>query len=177
FWSVLPDGRFVTAVSDRLGIIIGAQDGTGRVVAGRVEGNRPSAAYLAEELEAYEKQYDWYMTYGRGDFGDERPTIPAVKQELSAMIVDVSGRIWIRRTSESIRIELPPKEPNPLLIPDVPYIERARYLGFSTDGAFLGELELPPGLGIDSFSKDHVWVFRRTPDGDLLVSRYRIPWE
>ncbi len=177
FWSVLPDGRVVTALSDRLGISISMQNGAGRVLESRLEGSRPPAEFLAEELDAYEKLWDWYMTYGRGDYGDERPTIPASKEAASAMIVDVSGRIWLRRTSESIRIVLPPKEPNPLMIPDVPYIERARYLGFGSDGAFLGELELPPGLGIDSFNKDHIWVFRRTPDGDMVVSRYRIPWE
>ncbi len=177
FWSVLPDGRLVTALSDRLGIAIGAQDGSGRVIAARVEGSRPPARYLADELDAYEKQYDWYMTYGAADFPDGRPTIPVSKQEVSGLIVDVSGRIWLRRTSESIRIVLPPKEPNPLMIPDVPYIERARYLGFTSDGAFVGELELPPGIGGTSFAKDQVWMSRRTPDGDMVVSRYRIPWE
>lgn len=111
------------------------------------------------------------------DLALDQPFGQILSIAVSAMIVDVSGRIWLRRTSESIRIELPPKDPDPMAFPDVPYVERARYLGFSSDGAFLGELELPLGIGGTSFVKDHVWMSRRTPDGEMVVSRYRIPWE
>jgi len=176
FWSILPDGRSVTALSDRIGITI-REPGTGAsVIESVIDGTRPPAHYLAEERDAQDRYYDWIMTYGAGDYPEGRPTIPESKQELVHVTVDVEGRIWLRRTSESVRVDRPPRDTTLNFPPEVPYVERARFIGFANGGAYLGELELPVGFGVESFRGDHVWVLRRSSEGESVVSRHRLPW-
>ncbi len=174
--SILPDGRAVTAESDRIGFTIWPTRGSDSLLEVRLVGNRPPARYLDAERAAWDRQLDWFLKYVPGELPRGKPSVPQQKQELSGLVVDVTGRVWLRRTSESTKADWPAQDPAKLVPPDVPFVERGRFLGFDSTGTFLGEIELPAWVGAESFGKQYVWVLRRDADGESIVSRYRLPF-
>jgi hypothetical protein len=99
--------------------------------------------------------------------------IPREKPAFREMRVDGDNRIWIQTYVKAIKRDLPPRDvPNPS--PRIHWIEDPTFEVFEPSGRYLGKVVLPSRSTLMAARADRVWVKSTGPDGEDLVSVYRI---
>lgn len=102
--------------------------------------------------------------------------IPTKKPLVTQLAVDLSDRVWLRRSTPGERGEprLAYKSANGHTF-HLRYSERTEFEVFSGDGAFLGVIELPMGITDVAFGTEFVWGVLTGQDGVQGVARFSMP--
>ena len=182
-WRVSPLGAVVAGFPDRYAFEIHSPGGRITSVRRDVQPSPVSAAerdsaHRVAETSLRETQPGW--SWGGID-------LPRTKPLYHDLMIGLDGRIWIARITEvSPRVgginfsggvgRGAPRTPRPPA--PVPVVRRrALYDVFEPSGAFIGAVEIPPGVSTVLRRGDHVWGVAYDDDDVAFVKRYRIVWK
>jgi hypothetical protein len=178
-WVPLPDGRIVVSRTDKLGFLL--VDPASRRPPLLSEVPTAPVRYLDEERKALQaaENASGMIEGGRRIAGGVPTTVPEFKVPAQPAFVDVSGRIWIRKSVASQRVD--------------PYCMSARsdfrgdtcllkgnyydppvFVAFQVDGTYLGEVRFPLRSRMMAFVGDFAWGIVRSADDEQLLVKYRI---
>lgn len=114
--------------------------------------------------------------------------VPRMKPAYETFALGLDGRIWITRISEvSPRVGSinssggagrgAPPRPAPAV--EAAHVQRrpALYDVFEPSGAFIGQVQIPPGVSTVIRRGDYVWGVGYNDDDVAFVKRYRISWK
>jgi hypothetical protein len=172
YWTVNPEGRFVSGISTDYRIHVERDDGVLRIE--RV--HEPVAASEAER--AYHRErLTRAMRLTQPDWNWNGPPVPETKPPFRGLVAGRDGRIWVRLWTEAHPEENEDHDPeNPRSEP-VTWPSPLRYDVFEPDGAYLGAVNPPKGF-VDYpqpvFDGDDVWAVTRDALDVERVVRFRI---
>ena len=172
FWTVHPSGHFLSGLSADYRIDLARDDGVLRV----------ERAYdpvpVSDGERAYQRESTVRMIrFTVPDWRWSGPAIPESKPVFKELAAGRDGRIWVRLSTEGLRVENEDHDPeNPFSEP-VTWRETTRYDVFEPDGTYLGVVSPPDDFSYfptPVFDGDHVWAVTRDDLGVERVVRYRI---
>jgi hypothetical protein len=182
-WRFSPFGYIVSGFPDRYAFELRTRAGSVTSVRRDVQPTAVSSAERdsarrAAETSLRETQPTW--SWGSID-------IPRTKPLYQDLLVGLDGRVWIARVAEVAprigninspagvgRGAPPPRRDTP-----AQSIKRraALYDVFEPSGAFIGAVEVPPGVSTVLRRGDYVWGVAYDEDDVAFVRRYRIIWK
>jgi hypothetical protein len=176
-FAVLPSAAIVSGISDSYRFEVEHPDGTYTVVERRVE--LPSVP--SEEREWLTDYWTTEMRSVQPDWVWHTNPVPEQRPAFEGFFGDRGGRIWVHRIIGSEAIAQ--CDPNAPVAPGVgPSCWRDLY-GFDifeeASGRFLGQVAVPPGARISSFSwpaflEDGPLLVVEDQAGTIMVKRYRL---
>ncbi len=173
-WTVLPDGRLIAWRTDRLGFF--TKGPRGMTVAELAD-----AAHRFDTLERRELQalQDFSEKHRKpeGDMVYVHGVIPERTQAITELRLDLDQRVWLRRSTPSVRT--PPRpggpsRPNDPKPPTLSFSEPEVWIAFRLDGTYLGEVRFPLGVQVRAFDKDIAWGTLTSADDEPLLVKYSI---
>ncbi len=172
YWTLNPDGRFVSGVSTAYRIDMQRDDGVLRIE----RAYEPVAVSEAERSYHRERQTR-ALRVTQPDWEWNGPPIPETKPPFRGLVAGRDGRIWVRLWTEASPEENEDHDPgNPRSEP-VTWPSRLRYDVFEPDGTYLGAVNPPEGFADypqPVFDGDDVWAVTRDALGIERVVRFRI---
>lgn len=175
-WTMTADRAMVGGVSDDYSFEIRWPDGRTTVVekewGDRVPVSREEAQWLKKTItENYQRDFPGWVWNGR--------EIPGHKPAFVNMVADLSDRVWIARPGPSVRVEGGVEDSDdPADYYRHPLFESGQFWEvFSTDGRFLGKVDVPEDLQINaqSWIKDDMVVALSTGEqGEPYVKRFSL---
>lgn len=152
-WELHRDGYLVVGVSDRYAIELRKPEGTIRIekAAERIPVNQEERA----EREAHTA----YLTKRSGGRGPALGPVPGMKPYFQAFYAGSDGTIWVRLHQAGIRRDRPlgggtgPDAP-----PQIAWTEPIVFDVFEPDGTYLGEVHVPQGTTLHTFSRGRLWA-------------------
>ncbi len=156
-------GRTTTYAIDRL-------LADGRVA--RIERPWEPVPIEGDERAQWEAYVDALEDLRDQDFGSIYREKPAWKD----LSIGYDGRVWVRRYA--IAEQVPGYETraarSPAQLPNVDWVEPARFDVVDPRGAYLGSVQLPPESTFLRARGDHVWTLERGEYDEAYVVRYRV---
>ncbi len=168
-WDFHRDGYPIVGVSDRYIIELRKPEGTVRI-----EKTGERIAVRPEEKTEHEALAAQFANRPGVRSLPMQP-LPNVKPFFRAIYAGEDGTIWVRLHREAIRRDPPPggaTEPN--APPQRLWIEPTVFDVFESDGTYLGEVRVPQGTTLYTYSRDRVWATREGEQGEILVTRLRL---
>jgi hypothetical protein len=174
-----PSGTWIAGVNDAYRFEVDGPDGSSTVV------ERYWDPVPVDPDEAAYRERAWIETFRQRD-PDWRwngPEIPAHKPAYNKLLADRSDRIWVIREGPSERVddceESFTDSLSLVMQTAVMCWQPAGYWwdAFDIGGRYLGELEVPDGVGPDTptFIGDDIFVtIVQDDDGTVMVKRYRM---
>ena len=161
-WGWHDDGYFVVGVSDKYAIEVRKPTGVLRITR-----DVPAQPVHPEEAAEWRRYFEW-MADKPMYRAPEGEWIPAHMPPFRAIDVARDGRIWVRRNTQPIPVEV---EPNPDGPPPVAWAQPFLYDVFEADGTYLGEIRFPDRVEPLLFGSGHVWAVRRGDFDEHYVVR------
>lgn len=162
--AVLHDGSLVITRPDLVGFIL--VENRQPPLMASVESSAPE--WVAGEREELQGMYKRMQRPG-----GQRLQIPTRKALSIEPTIDITGRIWVRRTAIAERI--PPKVKywgSGVGQVHTTFEEPPRYSGFERDGAYLGDVQFPVGSKV-SFVGSEAWAVLEGATGEPVLVKYR----
>ena len=151
-WS--PEGHMVSGRNDHYSFVIHSDKGSINV------------SRDLPVIEVGEQEREEWLAWAEFFKGEYH--IPYVKPAFRELYCDADGRIWVHRYVEAKDCKMPPRGPGDER-PVSSWREPTVFDVFSSNGAFLGTVELPELTGASAFIGEHVWGVQSTDDGEQLV--------
>lgn len=172
YWTLNPDGRFVTGVSSDYRIDVQRDDGVLRLE--RVH----EPAVVSEAERGYHRErLTRAMRVTQPDWNWNGPPVPETKPPFRGLVAGRDGRVWVRLWTEGRPEENEDHDPeNPRSEP-VTWPSPLRYDVFEPDGTYLGAVNPPEGFADypqPVFDGDYVWAVTRDALDVERVVRFRI---
>jgi hypothetical protein len=172
-WAVGPSGEIVSIRSDRVGALMTAPWRHPALL--WTQWSVAAPQFLDDERQAHRRALEWLAKYAPGDLPGGVPFIPKQKQALKDFQIDLSGRVWLQRTTTAYQTGPLYVPPPPGLAPRVNFEERSVWVGFDSAGVLLGQVEFPVGTVQVRFVGPFAWTTRRdSAAGEVGVIKYRI---
>lgn len=181
-WEPLPDGRILVTRSDRLGIVIVDPLNAKPPLLSEIPTHPvPMLAEERVQQQASENASSKFTEGGRTIVLNEPARVSEFKLAAPYSHTDTEGRIWITKAMPSEKVErycnsfqsVHRNEPS-RCVGYSSYRDRPAYVGFDTDGTFLGEVRFPMFSGSVAFTGDFAWIMTRTTDGEPVLTKYRV---
>jgi hypothetical protein len=108
--------------------------------------------------------------------------MPTTKPVYRRLQVGDDGRIWVLLSSPALEIEHPPGAAQRTEFRDAPPIPVARWVEpevydiLETDGAYVGQVEMPRGFQLYTMRGDTLWGVSRDADDVPVLQRLHIVW-
>lgn len=176
-WILHPDGYFVHGISEDYRFAIFRDQTLAGELPVRVE--RETAAVAVDPDEASQAR-DRITRSMRRSFPSWRwngPDIPETKAAYHEIFAGADGRIWVRVSVPSVRVEDPLFDPpDPNAVKDN-WVEPVAFDVFEPDGTFLGHVQAPQDFGVHPtprFEGDFVWGVTRDEFDVQRFVRYRM---
>ncbi|HKS04678.1 MAG TPA: hypothetical protein VJR92_00060 [Gemmatimonadaceae bacterium] len=183
-WKLSPHGYVVSGFPNRYAFEIHTRAGSVTSVrrdmqATPVTNAERDSARRAVETSLRETEPAW--TWGGAD-------VPRTKPLYSDLAIGLDGRIWVARVKEvapsigSINTPMgvgrgAPPPPRGNALTQTVKRRAALYDVFEPSGAFIGSVEIPPGVSTVVRRGDYVWGVAYDEDDVAFVKRYRINWK
>jgi len=168
-WDLHPDGYPIVGVSDRYVIELRKPEGTVRI-----EKAAERIAVSAEEKAEHESLAAQMATR----YGTRAPAmsgLPDIKPFFRAIYAGDDGTIWVRLYREAVRRDPPPGSgTGPNAPPQRLWVEPTVFDVFEADGTYLGEVRVPLGTTLHTYSRGRLWATREGEQGEILVTRLRL---
>ncbi|MHB1329117.1 MAG: NHL repeat-containing protein [Gemmatimonadales bacterium] len=168
-WDYHRDGYPIVGLSDRYLIELRKPEGTVRIEkAGERIAVRPEERAEREAIAAH-------LAGRHGGRGVAVPPMPSIKPFFRGIYAGDDGTIWVRLHREAVRQAKPlgggtgPNAP-----PGMYWIEPTVFDVFESDGTYLGEVPVPSGMTLHTYSRDRLWATREGEQGEILVTRLRL---
>jgi hypothetical protein len=181
-WEPLPDGRILVMRSDRLGIVIVDPRNAKPPLLSEIPTH--PVPMLAEERvqhQASENASSKFTEGGRTIALNEPANVGEFKLAAPYSVTDTEGRIWITKATPSVKVERYCNSFQSIHAGDPvkcvgysSYRDRPAYVGFDTDGTFLGEVRFPMFSGSAAFTGDFAWTITRTADDEPVLTKFRV---
>ena len=178
-WVPLPDGRIVVSRTDKLGFLLVDPAAKHPPLLSEI----PTALvrYRDEERKALQaaENASGLVEGGRRLAGRDPTTVPEFKVPAQPALIDVSGRIWIRKNVASQRVDpycmraYSDSRGDTCLLKGN-YFDPPVFVAFQVDGAYLGEVRFPLRSRMMAFVGDFAWGIVRNADDEQLLVKYRI---
>ncbi len=172
YWTVHPNGHFLTGIST--GYRINLQRGDGVL---RIERAYDPAPVSAAERSHFTDQLTSGIHRTDPDWSWNGPPVPETKPPFRGVIAGRGGRIWVWMWTEAHAVENDDYDPDDPRSTPVTWRSPLRYDAFQDDGTYLGALVVPDEVTYQPdpvFDGDHVWAVARDELGVQRVIRYRI---
>lgn len=172
YWTVNPEGRFVSGVSTDYRIHVERDDGVLRIE--RV--HEPVAASAAERG-YHRERLTRSMRITQPDWNWNGPPVPETKPPFRGLVVGRDGRIWVRLWTEARPEENEDHDPENRGSEPVTWPSPLRYDVFEPDGTYLGAVNPPEGFADypqPVFDGDDVWAVTRDALDVERVVRFRL---
>jgi hypothetical protein len=165
YWALSPDGCVVVGVSATYSFDIRCPDGVRRIQ--RSVEAMPVHPKEASEIRA---RFEW-MERQPAYNPPEGEWVPAEMPAFRGLETGTDGRIWVRRNTEPVRIEV---EPSANGQPPTSWVQPFLYDVFETDGTYLGEVRFPDDFEPHLFGPEYVWGVSEGDFGEHYVVRLGI---
>lgn len=172
YWTMHPNGHFVTGISSDYRIELGRDDGVLRI-----ERVYEPVAMTAAERGYHRERTERGMRRTQPDWSWNGPPIPETKRPFRGLVAGRDGRIWVQLWTEAHPVDNENHNPDNPFSDPVIWESPVRYDAFEPDGAYLGALAAPDGFRDwpePIFEGDHVWAVTRDELGVERVVRYRL---
>jgi hypothetical protein len=178
-WEPLPDGRILVMRSDRLGIVVVDPLNAKPPLLSEIP-TLPVPMLEEERVQQQASENASSKLIGGGRGGrtivlNEPAEVSEFKLPAPHSITDTEGRIWITKAMPSVKVE---RYCNSIqegrCVGYSSYRDRRAYVGFSTDGTFLGEVRFPMFNGSAAFTGDFAWIMTRTQDDEPVLTKFRV---
>lgn len=172
YWTLNPDGRFVSGISTDYRIDVQRDDGVLRIE----RAHEPVAVPEAERGYHRERQTR-ALRVTQPDWEWNGPPVPEIKPPFRGLVVGRDGRIWVRMWTEAHPEENVDHDPDDPRSEPVTWPSPVRYDVFEPDGAYLGAVNAPEDFADypqPVFDGDNVWAVTRDAFDVERVVRYRI---
>ncbi len=174
YWTMHPNGHFVTGISSDYSVNFGRDEGVLRIERTNWEPVGISEAErgyhrerLAERMRVTQSDWDW-----------NGPPIPDTKRAFRGLEAGRDGRIWVELWTEARPVVNEDHNPDDPRSQPVTWESPVRYDAFEPDGTYLGMLAAPDGFltspATPIFEDDRVWAVTRDDLEVQRVVRYRI---
>ena len=172
YWSVHPNGHFLSGLSTAYRIHLKQDSGVLRI-----EKAHTPVAVSDEERDHHRQPIVDRMRRFDAGWNWDGPGIPDHKPPFRGIRAGTDGRIWVRLWTEGRRV--PNEEHDPSNPESAPYtwVQPVRYDVFEADGTYLGTVDMPEGLSPWAppvFGRSFVWAVERDDLGVERVRRYRL---
>ncbi|WP_419948265.1 6-bladed beta-propeller [Candidatus Palauibacter sp.] len=171
YWTLNPDGRFVTGISTDYRIDVQRDDGVLRIE----RAYEPVAASEAERTH-HREQLTRALRVTQPDWEWNGPPIPETKPPFRGLVAGRDGRIWVRLWTEAFPEENEDHDPGDPRSERVTWPSPLRYDVFEPDGTYLGAVNPPEGFADypqPVFDGDEVWAVTRDAFDVERVVRFR----
>ncbi len=161
-----PTGAIIAGTGETMRFSITPRTGAPRVV----EEPWTPVALTSGERANWEQ---WATHMSMQDKGRFTYTIPSRKPAYNDIRVDLDGRIWVSVFAAAEKRDITPRaasDTRPLLV----WRQRATFNVYSTAGAFLGRVELPPLQGLIQVAGDQLFAMGKGPDDEQIITVYRV---
>jgi hypothetical protein len=178
-WEPLPDGRILVMRSDRLGIVVVDPLNAKPPLLSEIP-TLPVPMLEEERVQQQASENASSKLIGGGRGGrtivlNEPAEVSEFKLPAPHSITDTEGRIWITKAMPSVKVE---RYCNSIqegrCVGYSSYRDRRAYVGFNTDGTFLGEVRFPMFNGSAAFTGDFAWIMTRTQDDEPVLTKFRV---
>ena len=172
YWTLNPDGRFVSGISTDYRIDVQRDDGVLRIE----RAHEPVAAPEAER--AYHRErLTRALRVTQPDWEWNGPPVPGTKPPFRGLVAGRDGRIWVRLWTEASPEANEDHDPDNPRSEPVTWPSALRYDVFEPDGTYLGAVSPPEGFADypqPVFDGDHAWAVTRDAFDVERVVRFRI---
>ena len=173
YWTVHPNGRFVSGISSDYRIDLQSDDGVLRI-----ERTWEPVPVSEAERGYYREVTTAGMRRTQPDWSWNGPPVPETKRPFRGLVAGRDGRIWVQRWTEARPVVNEDHDPDDPRSQPVAWASPVRYDAFEPDGTYLGALAAPDGFLVSPaepiFDADHVWAVTRDELDVQRVVRYRI---
>ena len=172
YWTLNPDGRFVTGVSTDYRVDVEREDGVLRI-----ERVYKPAAVSEAERSYHRENMTRSMRLAQPDWSWNGPPIPETKPPFRGLVAGRDGRIWVRLWTEAYPEENEDYDPDNRRSDPVTWPSPLRYDVFEPDGTYLGAVNPPEGFADypePIFAGNDVWAVTRDALGVERVVRFRL---
>lgn len=173
YWTVHPNGGFVTGISSDYRVDLQTDDGVLRI-------ERDWEPVPVSEAErGYHREV---VTEGlrrtQPDWSWNGPPVPETKRPFRGIVAGNDGRIWVQLWTEAHPVVNEDHDPDDPFSQPVSWASPVRYDAFEPDGTYLGALAAPEGFlaspAVPVFDGEHVWAVSQDELEVQHVVRYRI---
>lgn len=172
YWTLNPEGYFVTGISSDYRIDVRRENGVLRIE----RAHEPVAAAEAER--AYHRErLTRALRVTQPDWEWNGPSIPETKPPFRGLVAGRDGRIWVRLWTEAVPEENEDHDPHNPRSELVTWPSPLRYDVFESDGTYLGAVNAPEGFADypqPVFDGDHAWAVTRDALDVERVVRFRL---
>ena len=175
YWTVNPDGRFVSGISTDYRIDVQRDDGVLRI-----ERAHEPVAVSEAERSYHRERLTRALRVTQPDWEWNGPPVPESKPPFRELVTGRDGRIWVRLWTEASPEENEDHDPENARSEPVTWPSPLRYDVFEPDGTYLGAVNAPEGFvefPQPVFDGDDVWAVTRDALGVERVVRFRIEVE
>lgn len=173
YWTMHPNGHFVTGISSDYRIELGRDDGVLRM-----ERAYEPVAVSEAEREYHRERTTRGMRRTQPDWSWNGPPVPETKGAFRGIVAGRDGRIWVQLWTEAHQVDNENHNPDNPFSDPVIWESPVRYDAFEPDGTYLGGLAAPEGFLVSPaepiFDGEKVWAVSRDELGVQRVVRYRI---
>ena len=172
YWTLNPEGQFVTGVSTAYRVNVERDDGVLRIE----RAHDPVAAPEAERA-WHRERLTRAMRVTQPDWEWNGPPVPDTKPPFRGLVAGRDGRIWVRLWTRAHPEENEDHDPDDPRSEPVTWPSPLRYDVFESDGTYLGAVNPPEGFADypqPVFDGDDVWAVTRDALDVERVVRFRI---
>lgn len=172
YWTLNPDGRFVSGLSTDYGIDVQQDDGVLRIE----RAYEPVAASEAERS-YHRERLTRALRVTQPDWEWNGPPVPESKPPFRELLTGRDGRIWVRLWTQASPEENEDHDPEDSRSESVTWPSPLRYDVFEPDGTYLGAVNAPEGFAEfprPVFDGDAVWAVTLDALDVERVVRFRI---
>ncbi|WP_420447681.1 6-bladed beta-propeller [Candidatus Palauibacter sp.] len=172
YWTLNPDGRFVSGISTDYGIDVQQDDGVLRI-----ERAYEPVAVSEAERSYHRERLTRALRVTQPDWEWNGPPVPESKPPFRGLVTGRDGRIWVRLWTEASPEANEDHDPENARSEPVTWPSPLRYDVFEPDGTYLGAVNAPEGFAEfpqPVFDGDHAWAVTRDALDVERVVRFRI---
>ena len=172
YWTMHPDGGFLSGISTAYRIDLGRDDGVLRI-----ENAYEPVPTSEAEREYHRERTTRNLRRTQPDWSWNGPPVPDTKPPFKGLVAGRDGRVWVLLWTEAHPVDNQNHNPDNPFSDPVIWESPVRYDAFEQDGTYLGTLAAPDGFRVwpePIFDGEHVWAVTRDELGVERVVRYRI---
>ena len=172
YWTMHPNGGFLSGISTGYRIDLGRDDGVLRI-----ENAYEPVPTSEAEREYHRERTTRNLRRTQPDWSWNGPPVPDTKPPFTGLVAGRDGRIWVQLWTEAHPVDNQNHNPDNPFSDPVIWESPVRYDAFEPDGTYLGALAAPDGFRVwpePIFDGDHVWAVTRDELGVERVVRYRL---
>lgn len=172
YWTMHPNGRFLSGISTDYRIDLGLGDGVLRI-----ENAYEPVPTSEAEREYHRERTTRSLRRTQSDWSWNGPPVPDAKPPFRGLLAGLDGRIWVLLWTEAHPVDNENHNPDNPFSDPVIWESPVRYDAFEQDGTHLGTLAAPDGFRVwpePIFDGDRVWAVTGDELGVERVVRYRI---